>query len=67
MYDRSNTNKVDFDSGDSRRSNFGAFVHVMEEVKIIECTAFRGKACGHLMARNTYEKHGGFCNECRNE
>jgi len=36
MYARSNTNKVDFDFGYSRWSNFGASVHVMEEVQIIE-------------------------------
>ena len=36
MYVRSNTHRVDFDFGYSRRSNFRAFVHVMEEVKIIE-------------------------------
>ena len=31
----------------------------MGEVKIIESNDFRCKACGNLMARNIYEKHGG--------
>tara|TARA_A100001035_G_C27624505_1_gene427024 strand:- start:573 stop:692 length:120 start_codon:yes stop_codon:yes gene_type:complete len=39
----------------------------MEEIKIIESNDFRCKACGNLMAVNTYEEHGGFCKDCRNE
>tara|TARA_A100001011_G_scaffold162599_1_gene171071 strand:- start:729 stop:851 length:123 start_codon:yes stop_codon:yes gene_type:complete len=40
---------------------------MMGEAKIIESNDFRCKACGNLMPINAYEKHGGFCNECRNE